>query len=99
MKIAVAGLIPRDLRRLGGFDQPALLDTAITPIAKATLTALDLPAARGLSALVSPRAFALRETALNGALPLRDITVTPTEAREHAHARSNTNHDSPALPA
>jgi uncharacterized protein (DUF2236 family) len=78
---ATVATIPRDLRRLGGFDQPRLLDYGAPPFARLTVAALALPVLERLFAALAPEAYAVAREALHGRPPLRDEVVTPAQAR------------------
>lgn len=87
---ATIATLPRWMRRLGDFDQPAALDRAVVPAARALVRAASTPAAR-LAAVrtILPATHTVLKQHLTGEPPLRDETLTPARARElygaHAH--------------
>jgi uncharacterized protein (DUF2236 family) len=78
---ATVATIPRHMRRLGGFDQPAVVDAAALPLTRITIAALTLPVLERLLATLAPEAYAVAHDALAGPPPLRDEVVSPAEAR------------------
>jgi uncharacterized protein (DUF2236 family) len=78
---ATVATIPRHMRRLGGFDQPAVVDAAALPFTRITVAALTLPVLERLLATLAPEAYAVAHDALAGPPPLRDEVVSPAEAR------------------
>jgi uncharacterized protein (DUF2236 family) len=86
---ATVATIPRHMRRLGGFDQPAVVDAAALPLTRITIAVLTLPVLERLLATLAPEAYAVAHDALAGPPPLRDEVVSPAEARRRlAQARS-----------
>jgi uncharacterized protein (DUF2236 family) len=86
---ATVATIPRHMRRLGGFDQPAVVDAGALPLTRITIAALTLPVLERLLATLAPEAYAVAHDALAGPPPLRDEVVSPAEARRRlAQARS-----------
>ena len=83
---ATVATIPRHLRRLGGFDQPAVLDAAVVPLTRVTIAALTLPVLERLLAALAPEAYAIVHEAFAGRPPLRDEVVSPAEARRRLAA-------------
>jgi uncharacterized protein (DUF2236 family) len=79
--------IPRHLRRLGGFDQPPIVDAGVRPFARITMAALTLPVLERLLAALAPEAYAVAHDALAGEPPLRDEVVSPAEARRRLAQR------------
>jgi uncharacterized protein (DUF2236 family) len=89
LSAATVATIPRHMRRLGGFDQPAVVDAAALPLTRITIGALTLPVLERLLATLAPEAYAIAHDALAGPPPLRDEVVSPAEARRRlAQARS-----------
>jgi uncharacterized protein (DUF2236 family) len=87
---AMVATIPRYMRRLGGFDQPAVVDASVGPFMRITTAALTLPVLERVLATLAPEAYAVVHDALAGPPPLRDEVVSPAEARRRlAHGRSN----------
>jgi hypothetical protein len=77
------------MRRLGGFDQPAVVDAGVRPLMRITM-GLTLPVLQRLLATLAPEAYAVVHHALAGRPPLRDEVVSPAEARRRlARDRSN----------
>lgn len=87
---AVGATIPRYMRRLGGFDQPVVVDAGVRPFMRITTAALSLPVLERVLAALAPEAYAVVHDALAGPPPLRDEVVSPAEARRRlAQGRSN----------
>jgi uncharacterized protein (DUF2236 family) len=87
---ATVATIPRHMRRLGGFDQPAVVDAGVRPLMRITMAALTLPVLERLLATLAPEAYAVAHEALAGRPPLLHEIVPPTEARRRlAQGRSN----------
>ena len=85
---ATVATIPRHMRRLGGFDQPAVVDAAALPLTRIAVAALTLPVLERLLATLGPEAYAVAHDALAGRPPLHDEVVSPAEARRRqAQAR------------
>lgn len=79
---AIVATIPRWMRRLGGFDQWRLTDTAVHPLARvATRFASPLGNRLAILERFAPSTRAIIEPALRGAEPLNPVTVTPAQAR------------------
>jgi uncharacterized protein (DUF2236 family) len=83
---ATVATIPRHMRRLGGFDQPAVVDAAALPLTRITIAALTLPVLERLLATLAPEAYAVAHEALAGRPPLRDEVLSPAEARRRLAA-------------
>ena len=82
MSVATIATIPRWMRRLGGFDQPAALDAAVVPAARLAVRAARLPAvSRMVLAGMAPSALPVMDQVLRGEQPLRAETPSPSEAR------------------
>jgi uncharacterized protein (DUF2236 family) len=97
---ATVATIPRHMRRLGGFDQPAVVDAGVRPLTRITMAALTLPVLERLLAALAPEAYAVARDALAGRPPLRNEVVSPTDARRrlaqrrpNRHARATHPHD------
>ena len=83
MATATIATIPRWMRRLGGFDQPAWLDAAVLPLARAGVRAGQQPwAMRAILSRMAPSALPVMEQVLRREQPLRDEVPTPAEARK-----------------
>jgi uncharacterized protein (DUF2236 family) len=63
---ATVATIPRDMRRLGGFDRFPGLYAGARPIARVAMTALSLPVLERLLAALAPEAYAIVHQALDG---------------------------------
>jgi uncharacterized protein (DUF2236 family) len=87
---ATVATIPRDMRRLGGFDQPSVVDAGVRPLARMTTTALTLPVLERLFAVLAPEAYAVVHEALAGRPPLHDAIVSPADARRSEPFRGST---------
>jgi uncharacterized protein (DUF2236 family) len=82
---------PKWMRHMGGFDQPAALDAAVTPVARAMVRALSARDSRPLLAAASqlvPHTAAVLAQHLNAGLPAVARTVTPAEVRERLVAHT-----------
>jgi uncharacterized protein (DUF2236 family) len=73
---ATVATIPRYMRRLGGFDQPAVVDASVWPFMRITTAALTLPVLQRVFATLAPEAYAVVHDALAGPPPLRDEVVS-----------------------
>ncbi|MDB5974712.1 MAG: hypothetical protein JWR07_1472 [Nevskia sp.] len=83
MSAATIATIPRWMRRLGGFDQPAAIDAAIVPATRIAVRAATLPAvSRRVLAGMAPSALPVMEQVLRRQQPLRAETPTPGQARQ-----------------
>jgi uncharacterized protein (DUF2236 family) len=82
MAPAAIATLPKWMRRLGGYDQPAVLDAAIRyPTRIAVWTAAASPyVRRAVLGTLAPRTGATYEHWLSGDPPRRDETVTPAQA-------------------
>jgi hypothetical protein len=86
---ATVATIPRYMRRLAGFDQPAVVDATVWPFMRITTAALTLPVLQRALAALAPEAYAVVHDAFAGRPPLRDELVSPVEARRRlAQGRS-----------
>jgi hypothetical protein len=87
---ATVATIPRYPRRLGGFDQPAVVDASVWPLMRVTMAGLTLPVLERVLATLAPEAYAVAHEALAGRPPLCNEVVSPAEARRRlAQGRSN----------
>ncbi len=83
MAAASIATIPRWMRRLGGFDQPAALDAAVVPAARLAVRAAALPSvARMVLAGMAPSALPVMNQVLRKEQPLRAETLSPSQARQ-----------------
>jgi hypothetical protein len=70
---------------MGNFDQPAAVDAAVTPVARALVRAMSARDSRPLLAAASqlvPHTAAVLARHLTAGEPASRRTVTPAEARE-----------------
>jgi uncharacterized protein (DUF2236 family) len=75
--------IPRWMRKLGGFDQPAWLDAAIVPLTRAAVRAGAQPAvSRATLRALAPSALPVMEQVLRKEQPARNEVLTPEQARQ-----------------
>ncbi|AXQ30094.1 DUF2236 domain-containing protein [Solimonas sp. K1W22B-7] len=82
MSTATIATIPRWMRQLGGFDQPAWLDAAVVPAARAAVKIAGQPlAARTTLKMMAPSALPVMEQVIRRQQPLRPETLTPSQAR------------------
>jgi hypothetical protein len=87
---AIASL-PKWMRQVGNFDQPAAVDAAVTPIARAWTKALSADNFRPMLAVarrIAPETAEVLAQHLAAGPPARQRTITPAEVRERlaAHA-------------
>jgi hypothetical protein len=83
---AAIATLPKWMRRTGGFDQPAFVDAAVVPAARAFVRGLMLADSRPMVALARrlvPHTAEVLAAHLAAPPPVELRTVTPTEAREH----------------
>jgi hypothetical protein len=83
MAPATIATLPRWMRELGGFDQPAVLDRAVVPLARAAMRAARSP--RTKLAVLSgtlPETRRMLRQHLYGGTPEVAETITPAQARE-----------------
>jgi uncharacterized protein (DUF2236 family) len=81
---ATIATIPRWMRKLGGFDQPAALDRAVVPIARAGVRVAARPwITRQVLRQMAPSALPVMKQLHSGEQPRTAETLTPAEA----HAR------------
>ena len=88
---AAIATLPKWMRHMGNFDQPAAVDAAVTPIARAWVQALSANNFRPMLAVarrIAPETAEVLASALTAGPPAQRRTVTPAEARERlaAHA-------------
>lgn len=82
MASATISTIPRWMRQLGGFDQPAWMDALVMPAARAAVRIAAQPRiAREVLRQMAPSALPVMEQVLNAELPLNGEVLTPQEAR------------------
>ena len=82
---AAIATLPKWMRHMGKFDQPAPVDAAITPIAQATVRALSANNFRPMLAVARrlvPHTAEILAQHLSAGPPALPQTVTPAEARE-----------------
>ncbi|HKY92916.1 MAG TPA: oxygenase MpaB family protein [Nevskiaceae bacterium] len=80
--------IPRWMRQLGGFDQPAWMDAAVLPATQAAVAFARQPAvARTVLKNMAPSALPVMNQVLRKEQPLRDEVLSPAEARERFGAQ------------
>lgn len=83
MSAATIATIPKWMRQLGGFDQPASVDAAIGPAAKLAVRMGSNPAAmRVILKQMAPSALPVMEQVLKKQQPLRNEVPSPSEARQ-----------------
>jgi len=88
---AAIATLPKWMRHMGNFNQPAALDAAVTPIARAWVKALSANNFRPMLAVarrIAPETADVLAQHLSARPPARRSTVTPADARERlaAHA-------------
>ncbi|MGV0791804.1 oxygenase MpaB family protein [Mycolicibacterium sp. XJ1819] len=82
---AAIATLPMWMRRMGNFDQPAAVDAALTPIARAWVKALSAGNFRPMLAVarrIAPATAEVLAAHLTAGPPARERTVTPAEVRE-----------------
>jgi len=83
MAASTIATIPRWMRQLGGFDQPAWIDAAIAPLTRAAVRFGSQPAvARMTLRAMAPSALPVMEQVLRGDKPIRDEILSPSQARQ-----------------
>jgi len=81
MAPATIATLPKWMRTLGGFDQPAALDRAIVPATRLAVRTLGAPPLRRrVLDVLAPRTGVSFEHWMSGAAPQRARTITPAEA-------------------
>jgi uncharacterized protein (DUF2236 family) len=86
---AAIATLPKWMRRMGNFDQPAAVDAAVAPVAQAMVRALSAAGSRPLVAMAHrlvPRTAEVLAQHLTAGPPALLQTITPTEARERLAA-------------
>jgi uncharacterized protein (DUF2236 family) len=82
---AAIATLPNWMRHMGHFDQPAVIDAAVTPIARAWVKALSANNFRpmlGVARHIAPETAEVLARHLKSGPPARQTTITPAEARE-----------------
>lgn len=83
MATATIASIPRWMRQLGGFEQPAWLDAAVVPAARVAVKMGAQPQVmRATLKALSPSALPVMEQVIRNEQPLRQEVPTPAQARE-----------------
>ena len=85
MTPAAIATLPKWMRRVGGFDQPAAVDAAVTPMARAAVRAMSAGDSRMLVSAgrrLVPHTAEVLARHLSAGEPAVAGTVTPAEARE-----------------
>ncbi|GAA4534154.1 oxygenase MpaB family protein [Amycolatopsis samaneae] len=83
LSVATVATVPRWMRRLGGFDQPAALDALARPAGRAVVRALTpLPRRLAMVDRIAPSIRPVWQQALSGPPPVRDEVLSPARARE-----------------
>jgi hypothetical protein len=88
---AAIATLPKWMRHMGNFDQPAAVDAAVTPIARTWVKALSANNFRPMLAVarrIAPETADVLAQHLSAGPPAHRRTITPAEARERlaAHA-------------
>ncbi|MFC7450851.1 oxygenase MpaB family protein [Rhodococcus daqingensis] len=89
MAPATIATLPKWMRELGGFDQPAVVDRVVAPLARVAVRATTNP--RTELAVIKPllpMTHSVLDQHFNGTPPVRTETVTPAAARERYGARA-----------
>jgi hypothetical protein len=82
---AAIATLPKWMRHMGNFDQPAAVDAAVTPVARAWVKALSANNFRPMLAVarqIAPETAEVLAQHLSAGPPERRTTTTPAEARE-----------------
>jgi hypothetical protein len=70
------------MRELGGFDQPAVLDRAVLPLARAAMRAAQSPRVKlAVLARTLPETRRMLRNHVYGGAPENPETITPAQAR------------------
>ena len=88
---AAIATLPKWMRHMGGFDQAAAVDAAVTPAARAMVRGLSVRDSRPLLAAAGqlvPHTAAVLAQHLDAGPPAMARTVTPAEARERLVANA-----------
>jgi uncharacterized protein (DUF2236 family) len=88
---AAIATLPKWMRRMGNFDQPAVVDAAVAPVAQAMVRAMSANNSRPLVTMARrlvPQTAEVLAQHLTAGPPVLLHTITPAEARERmpAHA-------------
>jgi len=86
---AAIATLPKWMRHMGNVDQPAVVDAAVTPIARAwvqTLSANNFRPMRAVARRIAPETAEVLAQHLTAGPPLRRMTITPAEARQRLAA-------------
>lgn len=79
---ATVATLPRWMRTVGGFDQPSAIDRAVVPMTKLLVRVSGIPAvADRVLAEYAPMTGEVLRQHRTTAAPMREETVTPTEAK------------------
>jgi uncharacterized protein (DUF2236 family) len=82
MAPATIATLPRWMRQLGGFDQPAALDRAVLPLARAAMRAAQSPRVKlAVLARTLPETRRMLRNHVYGGAPENPETITPAQAR------------------
>ncbi|TQF73696.1 DUF2236 domain-containing protein [Rhodococcus spelaei] len=85
MAPATVSTLPDWMRRLGDFDQPALVDRAVAPLTRAVVRAASNPRVElAVIKHLLPMTHAVLDQHFNGQDPVHTQTVTPAQARDRA---------------
>lgn len=82
---AAIATLPKWMRHMGNFNQPAAVDVAVTPVARAWVKALSANNFRPMLAVarqIAPETAEVLAQHLSAGPPARRTTTTPAEARE-----------------
>jgi uncharacterized protein (DUF2236 family) len=82
---AAIATLPKWMRHMGGFDQPAAVDAAVTPMARAAMRAMSVGDSRLLITVgrrLVPRTADVLARHLSAGPPAVERTVTPAEVRD-----------------
>jgi hypothetical protein len=88
---AAIATLPKWMRHLGNFGQPAALDAAVTPVARAWVKALSTNEFRPMLAVarrIAPETAEVLASHLFSGPPRQPRTVTPAEVRERLLANA-----------
>ncbi|MGB1580037.1 MAG: oxygenase MpaB family protein [Nevskiales bacterium] len=83
MSRATIATIPKWMRELGGFDQPAWIDRGIVPLTRSAVRVGQQPTiGRQVLRAMAPSALPVMEQVIRKEQPLRDEVLTPAQARK-----------------
>jgi uncharacterized protein (DUF2236 family) len=88
---AAIATLPNWMRRMGNFDQPAAVDAAVTPVARALVRGLSVNNSTPMLAMARtlvPETAEVLAQHLSARPPALQCTVTPAEARERLSAHA-----------